>query len=61
MPMQPEANQSSDDDTIMDHCALECMNAIEMKDAGAFRESFHTLLADVLHRLSDEMEPEETE
>ena len=58
MPMQPEAAMPSDDDTIMDHCALECMNAIEMKDAAGFRESFHTLLADTLRRLSDEMELE---
>lgn len=59
--MPPEDQAPDDNDTIMDHCALECMNAIEAKDAAAFRESFQTLLADTLRDLSDEMEPEEGE
>ena len=51
----------SDDDMMLDHIAMECMQAMEMKDAAGFRDSFQALLADVLHRLSDEMEPEENE
>ena len=45
-----------DHEAVMDQCALECMHAIEMKDKEAFRQSFHILIADILSKLSDEME-----
>lgn len=59
--MQPEMKDQDDGEAMMDHCALECMNAIEMKDKEAFKQSFHVLVADILSKLSDEMEPEEKE
>jgi len=54
--MQPEAN---DDSMMMDHCAMECMEAIESKDKEKFKQAFHVLVSDVLHKLSDEMETKE--
>lgn len=50
-----------DSEMMMDQCALECMNAIESKDKEAFRQAFHVLVADILEKLSDEMEPTEGE
>ncbi len=47
-----------DSESLMDHCALECMNAIESKDKTAFRQAFEVLVTDILTKLSDEMEME---
>lgn len=58
-PKKPE-DKSMDNDTVLDHCALECMNAIENKDVSAFRESFHVLIAHILSDL-ESMGPEEKE
>lgn len=49
-----------DNESVMDHCALECMNAIEMKDKAAFRDSFHVLVADILDKLSKDLEMEQS-
>jgi hypothetical protein len=57
--MPPDESMPADDATMMDHVALECMNAIEAKDKAAFRECFHVLVADILNNLSDEMEKPE--
>lgn len=55
-----EMDQMPDDnEALMDHCALECMRAIESKDKQAFRESFHVLIADILNKLSMDMEMKE--
>lgn len=54
--MQPEMD---DNESMMDHCALECMRAIESKDKEAFREAFHVLVADILDKLSMDMEMDE--
>jgi len=52
-PMQDE-----DHEALMDHVALECMNAIEAKDKAAFKESFGVLMADILGKMSAEHESE---
>lgn len=61
--MQPDEMPPSDDmgdhEALMDHCALECMNALEMKDKEGFRSAFHVLVADILNKLSDQMESKE--
>lgn len=54
--MMPPEND--DQESLMDQCALECMNAIEMKDKTAFREAFHVLIADLINKLSMDMEKE---
>lgn len=43
-----------DDEALLDHCAMECMNAIEKKDKQAFLESLNVLVADLLHRMSSD-------
>ena len=50
----------SDNEALMDQCALECMQAIESKDKPKFISSLHVLIADLLSRMrSDEdSEPE---
>lgn len=55
--MQPE--MSDDKEAMLDHCALECMQAIETKDKQAFREAFHVLVADILDKMSMDMEMDE--
>ncbi len=51
--MQPE--MPNDDDMIMDHCALECMQAIESKDKDTFMESMSMLVQDIINKnFSDE-------
>lgn len=59
MTPEPMDVETDDDDSVMDHVALECMTAIENKDKTAFMDSLHVLVADILHDLSDEMEPKE--
>jgi hypothetical protein len=44
---------------MLDQCAMECMNAIEMKDKEAFKDAFEVLVVDILHKLSNEMEMKE--
>lgn len=43
--------EGQDDEQLMDHCALECMNAIDKKDRAQFRESLHVLMAHSLSKL----------
>lgn len=54
----PEA-KDDDNEALMDHMALEAMHAIEAKDPGAFRDAHHVLVADILNKLSNEMESKE--
>lgn len=54
--MPPEMEHDSE--AVMDHVALECMRAIESKDKSAFREAFQVLVADVLSKLSMDLEME---
>ncbi len=49
-------HEEHEHESIMDHCALECMRAIENKDKSMFREAFHVLVGDILERLGEEME-----
>jgi len=48
--------EDSDHEMLMDHCALECMHAIKADDTGSFRDSFQTLVADILNKISPEGE-----
>lgn len=57
----PLDTDEADEDALMDHVALECMNAIEFKDKEAFKNSFMALIAYSLHEMSEEMEPEENQ
>ncbi len=54
-----EIKDAADDKAVMEHCALECMNAIENKNKEAFLDSFHVLVADILNKL--EMSEDEGE
>jgi hypothetical protein len=54
----PEAD-SGDDDAVLDHIAMECMEAITARDTEKFKASFQVLVGDVLRKLSDEMEMKE--
>lgn len=49
----------NDDEMMMDQMALECMHAMENKDKEMFKHSFHVLVADILDKLSGEMEMKE--
>lgn len=40
-----------DHDMVMDHCAMELMKAMEMKDMGAFKAAFSVMVADVMHKM----------
>jgi hypothetical protein len=56
-----KAEPMADDDheALMDHMALEAMRAVESKDHSAFRQAHHVLVADILEKLSSEMETKE--
>lgn len=47
-----------DDSALLDHVALECMHAIEMKDKSMFLEAFQVLVS---HIVSEMCEPDEDE
>ncbi len=52
MPNKPKEMEHGDDnETLMDHVALECMHAIEAKDKAGFLDSFHVLVADLLNKM----------
>lgn len=40
--------EGNDDEMIQDHVALECMNAIQMNDKEAFKNSFEALVSKVV-------------
>lgn len=40
-----------DQEILMDHCAMDCMHAIEGKDVGKFRDSFHPLIMHTLNKM----------
>lgn len=56
-----EIEMDEDNEALMDHCAMECLNAMETKDKAAFKEAFHVLVADILNKFSMEMEPQKDE
>lgn len=64
MPMCPDTENLADggdvgdDDALMDHVALECMNAIETKDKEQFLDSFRVLVADLLNKVQGPVEGE---
>lgn len=39
--------EMDDDKALLEHCALECMHAIEMKDKSMFLEAFQVLVAHI--------------
>jgi len=47
-----EEYDDKDNETMLDHCALEMMHAIESKDVKGFMDSFHVLVADLLNKMS---------
>lgn len=49
---------SDDQESILDHCAMECMEAIERKDKETFRQAFKVLIADIIDKVSEPMEQE---
>ena len=49
MDEMPE--KDSDHEAVMDHVALECMNAIQAKDKGAFKEALEVLVSDIVSKL----------
>lgn len=64
--MPESQDEGADDDSVMDHVALEAMHAIETKDKTMFRNAMHVLLVDLLDKMSDDMnepdeQPKETE
>jgi hypothetical protein len=44
----------SDNEMMMDQCAMECMDAIEKKNKDSFRDSFQVLVADLLSKMGTE-------
>lgn len=48
-----------DNESLMDHCALEAMNAIEGKDAPGFRDAFHILITDIIQKLQNDLDSKE--
>jgi hypothetical protein len=58
--MQPSSEaMPSEDDSLLDHVALECMDALTTHDTQKFQQAFHVLVGDVLRKLSDELEVKE--
>ena len=46
----------ADDQAMLDHCAMECMKAIESGDKSTFRDSLHVLISDILNRMQETTE-----
>ncbi len=51
MSQSPEGD---DNETLLDQCAMECMEAIEQKDKSKFLEAFQVLVADLLSKMSSD-------
>ncbi len=51
-------DETKDQDTMLDHVAMECMDAIERKDKKAFMDAFHVLVADLMMKMQKD-EPSE--
>lgn len=45
-----------DDSALLDHVALECMHAIEMKDKDMFLSSFKVLVAHICESMTEQNE-----
>lgn len=58
---QPKEAMPMDDDneSLMDHMALEAMRAVESKDHSAFRRAHQVLVGDILNKLQTDMESDE--
>lgn len=57
MEMMTMSEQDPDHEALLDHCALECMHAMESKDTEKFVDALHVLVGDILHKMS---KPEES-
>jgi hypothetical protein len=53
---EAEMDDSKDHEMMLDHVALECMNAIESKDKADFKAAFQVLLADCILKMNPEMD-----
>jgi len=58
MNEEKEEKEEYGAEALLDHCALECMRAMENKDKEAFRSAFQVLVYDILAKLSDSTEKE---
>lgn len=56
-----EVEDAGDTEELLNHCALECMHAIESKDTKGFIDGLHVLIADLMNKMSTDSEPEEKE
>lgn len=54
-----EVESGDDDDAIMDHVALECMNAIQQNDKETFKNSFEALVSHIVQDMGMENEGDE--
>jgi hypothetical protein len=59
-PEEGSEMSADDHEALIDHCAIECMNAIENKDKAAFKQAFEVLVVDILDKLSMDMEEGES-
>lgn len=60
-PMTKPSNPVPDDqEEVMNHVALEAMHAIGAGDHQSFRQAHHVLVADILNKMSSEMEAKES-
>lgn len=52
--MQPDLQTPKDPDSeaLLDHVALECMNALEGKDMAGFRDGIKVLIAHTLNEMT---------
>lgn len=52
-------NEDMDDDkALLEHVALECMHAIEMKDKSMFLEAFEVLISHIVEEMQESPEDE---
>lgn len=49
--MEKPEEPMSDDEQLMDHVAMEGINAFHNKDHTAFRDAFHVLVAHTLSKM----------
>ena len=54
MPDEATPETAPDDEQAMlDHCASECMKAIEIGDKTMFRDALHVLIADIMKQMQE--------
>ena len=54
-----EESEDSDHEMMMDHVAMECMQALETKDKAAFKDAFQVLVADCMSKMSPDQDEEQ--